>query len=245
MVEVATEDERPMRSHARRNRERIIDAARDALTGTGQDTSLNEIARRAGVGIGTLFRHFPNRDALLEALTYERTAALCADATRLADAPEPAAALAAWLRDLVTHMASYRGLPASLLAGHGLGNSYQAIVTAAGALLVRAQQAGSVRRDLDVPALISLAGAVSWLLEQGPEHADRAESVLTVLADGLRPTDSPHSADDPRSAAGVPVAAGRRSGDGLRSADGSPSAGGRTGPSMPAELAAAETGLVL
>lgn len=191
MVDLVTDDDRPMRSHARRNRERIIVAAREALTGTGRDTSLNEIARRAGVGIGTLFRHFPNRDALLEALTYDRTAALCAEAALLADAPEPAAALANWLRSLVDHMATYRGLPASLLAGTraencGLGHSYQAIVSAARGLLARAQEAGEVREDLDVPALISLAGAVSWLLEQDPERPDRVDFVMTVLADGLR-----------------------------------------------------------
>jgi AcrR family transcriptional regulator len=191
MVDLVTDDDRPMRSHARRNRERIIVAAREALTGTGRDTSLNEIARRAGVGIGTLFRHFPNRDALLEALTSDRTVALCAEAALLREAPEPAAALGNWLRSLVDHMATYRGLPASLLAGTrdssgGLGNSYQAIYAAARGLLTRAQEAGQVREDLDVPALISLAGAVSWLLEQDPDRADRIDFVLSVLADGLR-----------------------------------------------------------
>lgn len=178
-------DERPMRSHARRNRERIIDAARTALTGTGQDTSLNEIARRAGVGIGTLFRHFPNRDALLEALTYDRTAALCTEAVRLADQAPPAVALARWLRGLVVHMASYRGLAASLVAGTGLGDSQRAITAAATGLLARAQQAGEVRRDLDVAALISLASAVSWLLEQRPEQPDQVDFVMDVLTDGL------------------------------------------------------------
>jgi AcrR family transcriptional regulator len=191
MVDLVTDDDRPMRSHARRNRERIIDAARDALTGTGRDASLNEIARRAGVGIGTLFRHFPSREALLEALTSDRTAALCAEATRSLDAPEPAVALANWLRGLIRHMATYRGLPASLLAGtregsYGLGNSYQAIDAAAAGLLLRAQQTGDVRGDLDVPALISLAGAISWLLEQNPEQAERFDFVMSVLADGLR-----------------------------------------------------------
>lgn len=193
MVDLVTDEDRPMRSHARRNRERIIIAAREALTGTGSDTSLNEIARRAGVGIGTLFRHFPNREALLEALTQDRTAALCAEAALLRDAPDPAAALANWLRSLIDHLATYRGLAASLLAGTRaadatvpLGNSYQAIGAAAAGLLARAQQAGEVRADLDVPALISLAGAVSWLLEQNPERSDQVYFVLSVLADGLR-----------------------------------------------------------
>jgi AcrR family transcriptional regulator len=184
MVDLVTDD-RPMRSHARRNRERIIDAAREALTGTGRDTSLNEIARQAGVGIGTLFRHFPNRDALLEALTYDRTMALCAEATRLIDTMAPAAALAKWTRCLVYHMATCRGLPASLVAG-GMGNSYQALDAAATSLLERAQKAGEVRIDMGVSTLISLAGAVSWLLEQDPEHNDRADFVLALVADGLR-----------------------------------------------------------
>jgi AcrR family transcriptional regulator len=184
MVDLVTDD-RPMRSHARRNRERIIDAAREALTGTGQDVSLNEIARKAEVGIGTLFRHFPNRDALLEALTYERTMALCAEATRLIDAMEPAAALAKWTRCLAYHMATCRGLPAALVTG-GLGASYQALDQAAASLLVRAQKAGEVRIDLDVPTLISMASAASWLLEQDPDRNDRADFMLAAIAEGLR-----------------------------------------------------------
>ncbi|HEX5405694.1 MAG TPA: helix-turn-helix domain-containing protein [Pseudonocardiaceae bacterium] len=183
MVDLVTDD-RPMRSHARRNRERIIDTAREALTGTGQDISLNEIARRAGVGIGTLFRHFPNRDALLEALTYDRTMALCAEANRLIDTMEPAAALAKWLRCLCYHMATCKGLPASLVAG-GLGASYQALEAAATALLVRAQKAGDVRIDVDVPTLIAMAGAVSWLLELDPSQGDRVDFMLAAIADGL------------------------------------------------------------
>lgn len=194
MVDLVPADDRPMRSHARRNRERIVNAARDALTGTGCDISLNEIARRAGVGIGTLFRHFPSRDALLEALTYDRTVALCTEAKRLQDTEAAGDALSIWLRQLIDHVASYRGLPASLLlAGtrgndSGLRDSYQAIDDAAAALLLRAQSAGDVRHDLDVPALISLVGAISWLLEQNPEQTQRVDYVMTVLADGLRAT---------------------------------------------------------
>jgi AcrR family transcriptional regulator len=83
---VATED-RPMRSHARRNRERIIDVARTALADPDEDISLNEVARRAGVGIGTLFRHFPNREALLEALLHDRSMALCSRARTATSTP--------------------------------------------------------------------------------------------------------------------------------------------------------------
>jgi AcrR family transcriptional regulator len=192
MVDLLPADDRPMRSHARRNRERIIGAARDALTGTGCDTSLNEIARSAGVGIGTLFRHFPSRDALLEALTYDRTIALCTEAKRLQDTEEPAGALAIWLRDLIRHIATYRGLSASLLLAGSRGsdsdlrNSYQAIDAAVTALLQRAQSSGDVRHDLDTAALISMVGAISWLLEQNPEQARQVDYVMSVLTDGLR-----------------------------------------------------------
>ncbi len=192
MVDLVPADDRPMRSHARRNRELIINAARDALTGTGSDTSLNEIARRAGVGIGTLFRHFPNREVLLEALTYDRTIALCTEAKRLDDTQPPAEALITWLRCLIDHIATYRGMSASLLlAGtrggdSGLRDSYVAIDAAATALLLRAQQAGAVRVDMDTAALISLVGAVSWLREQESERSSRVEDVLMVLTDGLR-----------------------------------------------------------
>jgi AcrR family transcriptional regulator len=194
MVDLVPADDRPMRSHARRNRERIINEARDALTGTGCDTSLNEIARRAGVGIGTLFRHFPSRDALLEALTYDGTVALCTEAKRLQDTEEPAAALAIWLRRLIDHVAAYRGMAASLLlagtrgSDSGLRNSYEAIEAAAAALLLRAQSTGDVRHDLDVPSLVALIGAVSWLQEQNEGRTERVASVMAVLADGLLAT---------------------------------------------------------
>nr|WP_235463226.1 MULTISPECIES: helix-turn-helix domain-containing protein [unclassified Frankia] len=98
-----------MRSHARRNRERILEVARGAFAGSDRDISLNEVARQAEVGIGTLFRHFPNRDALLEALPHDRTAALLDEVDRLLDAPDAGAALFGWLDKLIAHIATYRG----------------------------------------------------------------------------------------------------------------------------------------
>jgi AcrR family transcriptional regulator len=206
MTDVAAED-RPMRSHARRNRERIIDAAREALVGSATDTSLNEIARRAGVGIGTLFRHFPSRDALLDELIRDHTTALCAEAMLLLESPDPAAALACWLRRLVSHVATYRGVSTSLLhrspdGRTGLYRSGRVIDEVTRSLLVRAQRAGQVRDDLDVTALISLVSALSWLREScrqepAPDDTEHVDVILSVLADGLRaaPSDQPDARD--------------------------------------------------
>src|SRR5436190_24087702 len=92
----------PMRADARRNRELLMAAALAAFTERGaDDTSLEEIARRAGVGIGTLYRHFPGRTALLEAVYTDQVAALCRRADELIAAESPSAALAAWMREIV------------------------------------------------------------------------------------------------------------------------------------------------
>src|SRR6476661_9984432 len=91
----------PMRADARRNRELLLEAALEAFTERGaDDTSLEEIARRAGVGIGTLYRHFPGRTALLEAVYTDQVAALCRRAGELLATESPGAALAAWMREM-------------------------------------------------------------------------------------------------------------------------------------------------
>ncbi|CAO5189585.1 putative TetR-family transcriptional regulator [Frankia sp. AiPs1] len=192
MVDQANGAQRPMRSHARRNRERILAVARDAFASGEGDISLNEVARRAGVGTGTLFRHFPNRDALLEALLHDRTEALCAEAERLLGAPEVAAATALfdWLTDLVDHVAAYHGVSAALLAAgeedSALRSSCRAVDLAAESLLRRAQHAGDVRADVRPDELISLIGALSWVKEQAPDRDAHVRVLLAVMFDGLR-----------------------------------------------------------
>ncbi|WP_261554602.1 TetR/AcrR family transcriptional regulator [Frankia tisae] len=183
--------DRPMRSHARRNRARILEVARDSLAGQVEDVSLNEVARRAGVGIGTLFRHFPSREVLLDALLHEQITALCTEADRLREFPDAGGALFGWLEALVAHVATYRGVAALLLTGNrggdsALHESCAALDRATEMLLNRAQLAGDVRRDVRLDELISLVSAISWVREQAPERTAHTTSLLSIMVDGLR-----------------------------------------------------------
>jgi AcrR family transcriptional regulator len=107
---------RTMRSDARRNYELLLAAAVAEVARTGADASLEKIARDAGVGSATLHRHFPSRQALLEAVFHDRVEGLCAEARELAGSPDPGRALADWLRAVAVYGATTRGLAASLLA---------------------------------------------------------------------------------------------------------------------------------
>ena len=112
-------ERRPKRADARRNYDKLIEAARAAFTENGADASLEDIARRADVGIGTLYRHFPTRQALLEATYLEEVEALCATADELGDL-EPWDALAAWLGRFAEYASTKKALSAELLATIGM-----------------------------------------------------------------------------------------------------------------------------
>src|SRR5689334_18461894 len=143
---------RRMRADARHNYALLLTAAAAAFAEHGPDAPLDDIARRAGVGIGTLYRHFPTRYALLEAVFLDSIEALGAEAEELLDAPSPGDALATWLRSLLVHNLTQRGLKEALMmaAGSELASSCKTQMRAAGAaLLARAQQAGAVRPDIE------------------------------------------------------------------------------------------------
>src|SRR3954447_17497648 len=106
---------KPMRADARRNYEKLLAAAREAFTQQGSSASLEDIARRAGVGIGTLYRHFPTRQALLEAVYLDEVDAVCQSAAALAE-QEPWDALAAWLRRFVAYVATKKALADELFS---------------------------------------------------------------------------------------------------------------------------------
>jgi AcrR family transcriptional regulator len=176
-----------MRADARRNRERIVTVAGVAIAEHGADASLEDIARRAGVGSATLHRHFPTRQALLEAVFQGRVEALCAQARALAGELAPGPALVAWLRAVSRHAAANRGLAASLVRGAdpSLGSACHAMITTAGEELVSAaRRSGDVRADVAVVDLLKLANAVSLATEGDPAEADR---LLTLALDGIRP----------------------------------------------------------
>jgi AcrR family transcriptional regulator len=184
---------RPMRADARRNYERLLSAALAAFAEHGaDDASLEEIARRAGVGIGTLYRHFPTRQALLEAVYRDQVEALRARADELRESDSPADALAAWLRALVAFSSTKHSLTTALLEtldkdSDLLSACSTVICGAADTLLARAQQAGVVRADADARDLIRLVHAVNLATQRAPTDPGQTDRLLGLILDGLRP----------------------------------------------------------
>jgi AcrR family transcriptional regulator len=191
----AQQAERPraMRADAQRNYQRLLSAANEAFVEHGaDDASLEEIARRAGVGIGTLYRHFPTRQALLEAVYRDQVEALRARAVELLQSAAPDEALAIWLRTLVDFGKTKRSLASALLAtldkDSELLSSCGAVMReSATALLTRAQQAGMVRADASASDLLRLVHAISMAIERPPADEGQAGRLLGLVVDGLRP----------------------------------------------------------
>lgn len=177
-----------MRADARRNYERLLTEAKSAFAKYGIDTSLDDIARQAGLGNATLYRHFPTREALLEAMLRESLDELGATAQELATTTPPGAALATWVSAAVEHATIYRGLVNMLMHGlkdeaSDLNNACTTMQSSGEQLLVRAQLAGDIRADTTPAELFTLIAAAAWAREHAPEEAGQ---VLTVLLDGLR-----------------------------------------------------------
>ena len=184
--------ERGMRADARRNYSKLLAAAAGAFAEHGaDDVSLEQVAKRAGVGIGTLYRHFPTRQALLEAVYRDQVEALRARADELMQTKPPAEALATWLRDLVDFGRTKRLLTSALLttvsrdsevmtAGSGIMRG------AAADVLAGAQQAGVVRADADAADLMRLVHAISMTTEWAGDDNEQADRLLALVLDGLR-----------------------------------------------------------
>jgi AcrR family transcriptional regulator len=180
----------PPRADAVRNRARILDAAERVLVEHGTAVSTEEIAKAAGVGIGTLFRHFPTKEELIRGVFEARLRRLAADATRLAEEGDPATALETFLRRAV-EQSEVKNALTGLLASAGVdvrnlsGEPQRALREALGTLLHRAQRSGAVRRDLEVPELIGLLAGTSKAIEYAGDAAGR-DRILAVLLAGLR-----------------------------------------------------------
>lgn len=178
-----------VRADARQNIERILAAGRQAFIEEGVDASLEEIARRAGVGSATLHRHFPSRRALLGAVFHEQVEGLCREAAELAQTDDGTAALTTWLRRLASYIVSTRGIAASLLLDlpgeeEGLaGGCHAGLEDAAEALLAKARRQGEIREDVTAGDLLNLINAVS---SSPVRDAQRRDLMLAVVADGLR-----------------------------------------------------------
>ncbi|WUG71076.1 TetR/AcrR family transcriptional regulator [Streptomyces sp. NBC_00457] len=188
-----TTPQRPMRADARRNYDRLLTEARSAFAAHGTDASLEDVARRAGVGIGTLYRHFPNRHALLSAVFEDGVSDLLARSRELLSAPDPCTALVTWLREIVTHAGEYRGLAKALMSvSHdhtsALARCSDPIRKAGQALLTRAQEAGAVRDDVAIDDLLKLTHAIALAAEETPTDPNVADRLLHLTLRGLKPT---------------------------------------------------------
>jgi AcrR family transcriptional regulator len=178
---------RPKRADARRNYDKLIAAGREAFTESDRAASLEDIARRAGVGIGTLYRHFPTRTDLIEAVYVEEVEALCRSADDLSDAP-PWDALVGWLHRFIGYVATKHALAEELFAvadrdSEVFKTCRGAFYAAGEPLLRRAQEAGAVRPDVSIDDVVKMVGGIAKIQGTDPETVDR---ILSVALDGLR-----------------------------------------------------------
>jgi AcrR family transcriptional regulator len=179
--------QRPKRADARRNHELLVTAARAVFAEHGTSAPLEAIAERAGVGIGTLYRHFPTRQALLEAVYVDEVDAIAKAANDLSGLA-PWDALSQWLHQYVGFAATKRALTEALLEEGGLESDVMltcrtGLMSAGTALLERAQQAGVVRDDVE---FMDVARMVSGIAVAATAHPDQKERMLQLALDGLR-----------------------------------------------------------
>lgn len=178
------------RADAQRNHDRILAAADDVFRDQGTGASLEKIARQAGVAIGTLYGHFPNRRALCAALLRERHVSLFEFGDQLPQRDSALEALAGWMGAVTVHAAAYRGLATLLM--ESLDDEASELHEACGrmaavteSLLTAAHEAGAVRDDVTAADVHALMNAAAWMREQVQE--DMAEHLLDLLVNGLRP----------------------------------------------------------
>jgi len=180
------------RADAVRNRERLLAAATTAFEQQGTDAPLDEIARSAGVGIGTLYRHFPTREALLEAVFRGRIDALSHLGDELLVSPEPFDALTTWLRAHLVNASACQGLAGSVLIdlldeeddGEPRGCEHMRAIGVQ--LLARAQEDGSARADADADDLVRLVNALVSATDDADDRSALADRLFMLMIDGLR-----------------------------------------------------------
>jgi AcrR family transcriptional regulator len=182
---------RAMRADARRNYERLLGEAKHAFLRNGIDASLEEIARRAEVGIGTLYRHFPTREALLEALLGERFELQAAAADELLSDPSPLAGLKTWGLRMAETSTSYRGLVEALADALSdqtsrLYQACHAMQDGAARLVDRAREAGELRPDVTALEVLLLINSVAWASERAPGGTPSLTRLIDLVFEGLR-----------------------------------------------------------
>ena len=189
---------RPLRADAQRNRQALLLAAAAAFGENGVDTSLEDIAQRAHVGIGTLYRNFPTRETLIEAVYRNEVERLCDSIVDLQAEMPPDQALAEWMQRFVAHVARKRGMAAALKQAAAASNqkpidgkselfvyAHERMRVAMSTLLDAGVAAGTVRADVDPMDLIRAMSGICLAIDQ-PGWLDQARRLVTLLMDGMR-----------------------------------------------------------
>jgi|SRR5690349_13782920 AcrR family transcriptional regulator len=190
---------RKPRADAQRNRERILEVAKEAFTRSGANTSLDDIAKQADVGPGTLYRHFPTRDELLEAVYRTEVEKLAAAEREFAQDLPPIEALRAWMLLFVDYIATKQIIAPALntLAGGPskiIEASYAQVYEAIRALVKRAIKSGDIRKDLDPVDLLRALVGVAYM-ESSPNWQQSARRLVDILITGSRPTKQARGSD--------------------------------------------------
>jgi AcrR family transcriptional regulator len=185
----ATPEKRP-RADALRNRERVLEAAKLVFNAGGADASLEAVAKRAGVGIGTLYRHFPTREALFEAVYRREVEHLVDLADQLKSEADPVEALRRWMRSNVEFVATKKGMSAALaIAMHSASDlsayTFDRLTRAVGGLLARAAQTGEIRDDITGEDLVRALVGMCYVNDK-PGWQANVLRLVDVLIDGLR-----------------------------------------------------------
>jgi AcrR family transcriptional regulator len=189
---VTTPEGRPLRADARRNRERLLEAAEEVFATAGASAPTGDIARRAGVGIGTLFRHFPTKAALVEAIVLNRMERLVDEADTLVATGDPATAFFTLFERTVEEAGAKKaysellaeGLAGVVAAAPGLSPR---LMQRIGTLLTRAQEAGTARVDVGVAEIVALLVGALRAAEHAGDDAELRVRTVGVLLDGVRP----------------------------------------------------------
>jgi AcrR family transcriptional regulator len=189
-----------MRADARRSRVKLLEAATAAFAEHGADAPLDDIARRAGVGIGTLYRHFATRTDLQAAVYRSQVLAVCAAADELVTTVPPEQAFFGWVRAMAAYLTTKRGLSRALIEAVGkdselISGCWVAMHESTDRLLAHAQQAGVLRADISSHDVLRLVHGITIATEQAPTDTDR---LLALVLDGLRPQSAADAPSPPQ-----------------------------------------------